>query len=87
MRMRIIEMDAKDVTIKRLRKTMREATDFDIIYVKGWGQIQKLCKTYAIGPVPEKDDSDPLSDYSAWSYGLIEKMVLWYVKRDLKLVA
>lgn len=82
--MNIIELK-KATPIKELRKLMRSlnkdgSTLSDLIIVEGIGQIQKICNRYAFGPVPEKDDSDPMSDYSAWTYGLTETVVLNFVK-------
>lgn len=82
--------EIKEVTIKGIRKAMRElnkdgGTLSDIILIPGWGQIRKIGNSYAVGPVPEKDDSDPMSDYSACVYGLKESWVLGYIKADLKI--
>ena len=74
-----------EVTIKAVRKAMRAAENFETILVKGWGQIRKIGGRYAVGPLPEDDDSDPYTDYSAWSYCHREKWVLDDIARDLKL--
>lgn len=74
------------MTIKEIRKEMRALSGQEynkVILVEGWGQIKKIGRTYAIGPLPEEDDSDPYTDYSAWSYGLKESWVLDYIKHDL----
>lgn len=76
------------MTIKEIRKQMRElnkdgGTLSGVILVPGWGQIQKIGSNYAIGPLPEDDDSDPYTDYSAWSYGWKEKWILDDIKRVL----
>lgn len=73
------------MTIKEIRKAMRESTKDgktlgDVILVEGICQIQKIGSRYAIGPTPENDDSDPMTDYSAWTYGLREKWVLDYIE-------
>lgn len=74
------------MAIKDIRKKMR-ALDGEhyneTILIEGWGQIKKIGRTYAIGPLPEEDDSDPYTDYSAWSYGLKESWVLDYIRTDL----
>ena len=80
----------KPTTIKEVRKEMRNLnkngeTLSATILVEGWGQIQKIGNGYAIGPLPEYDDSDPMTDYSAWSYGLKESWVLDYIKRGLQI--
>ena len=78
------------MTIKEIRKAMRNLnkdgeTLSGVILVEGWGQIQKIGSTYAIGPLPEKDDSDPYTDYSAWTYGWKESWVLDLIKRELNI--
>jgi len=78
------------MTIKEIRKQMRElnkdgGTLSEVILIPGWGQIQKIGTRYAIGPLPENDDSDPMTDYSAWSYGWKEKWILDDIKRVLKI--
>ena len=77
-----------ELTVKGIRKAMRsiESTDYGtVILVPGWGQIKKIGSSYAVGPLPEDDDSDPMTDYSAWTYGCKESWVLDWIKRDLKL--
>lgn len=89
--MRVITISPR--TTKEIRKEMRSlnkdgGTLSDTILVEGWGQIKKIgnsARSYAIGPLPENDDSDPYTDYSAWSYGLRETWVLDYIKRDLEI--
>lgn len=79
--------------IKEIRKQMRELnkngeTLSEIILVPGYGQIRKIGSTslgYAVGPLPEYDDSDPMTDYSAWVYGLREKWILDDIKRRLNI--
>ena len=73
------------MTVKELRRMMRNSKKDghflgEIILVEGAGQIQKIGNRYAVGPVPELDDSDPLTDYSAWTYGLRESWVLNFFK-------
>lgn len=68
-------------TIKDVRKAMRTMNEFDTILINCWGQITKIGKTYAIGPVPEKDDSDVITGYSAWSYCLRESWIIDYIKK------
>lgn len=72
------------MTINEIRKQMRELNkNSEIILIEGWGQIQKIGSGYAIGPLPENDDSDPMRDYSAWSYGWKEKWILDDIKKRL----
>lgn len=86
--MTVITITRKDATIKEIRRTMRGLESYSqTILVEGWGQITKTGKTYAIGPVPEMDDSDPMTDYSAWNYGLKESWVLDYIKSALNLAS
>ena len=78
------------MTIKEIRKQMRSLnkdgeTLSSVILVPGWGQIQKIGSSYAIGPLPENDDSDPITDYSAWTYGWKESWVLDLIKRELNI--
>lgn len=76
------------MTIKEIRKEMREMnkngeTLSKILVVEGWGQIQKIGSRYAVcGMV---DDSDPMTDYSAWTYGMKEKWILDSIKRTLNI--
>lgn len=65
-------------TIKEIRKAMRNLENWhETLLIKGICQIVKTGKTgYAYGPVPELDDSDPMTDYSAWTYCLKEKYIL-----------
>lgn len=75
----------KDNTIKELRKAMRSMPKDNygaIILVEGWGQIKKICNSYAVGPLPENDDSDILTDYSAWTYCCRESWVLDWIRKD-----
>ena len=76
------------MTIKEIRKEMRNlnkdgGTVSKAILIEGWGQIQKIGNRYAIGPLPEYDDSDPMTDYSAWSYGWKETWILDDIRRNL----
>lgn len=75
----------KFTSIKEIRKAMRNAEQFSTILVDGWGQIKKIGNSYAIGPLPENDDSDPMTDYSAWSYCWKEKWILDDIKRNLNI--
>lgn len=75
----------KFTSIKEIRKEMRNAEQFKIILIDGWGQIKKIGNSYAIGPLPENDDSDPMTDYSAWSYCWKEKRILDDIKRNLNI--
>lgn len=76
------------MTIKEIRKAMRAMnkngeTLSKILVVEGWGQIQKIGSRYAVcGMV---DDSDPLTDYSAWVYGMKESWILDSIKRTLNI--
>jgi len=76
------------MTIKEIRKTMRNLNKdgrsvSETVLIPGYGQIKKIGKSYAVGPLPENDDSDPLTDYSAWVYGWKESWVLDDIKRVL----
>ena len=85
---RIIRREIKKMTIKEIRKTMRALNKdgrsvSETVLIPGYGQIKKIGKSYAVGPLPENDDSDPLTDYSAWVYGWKESWVLDDIKRVL----
>lgn len=77
------------MTIKEIRKAMRELNKdggcvSEIILVEGYGQIRKIGRRsdgYAVGPLPENDDSNPMTDYSAWTYGMRESWILDDIKR------
>ena len=79
------------MTIKEIRKAMRELNKdggsvSEAILVPGWGQIRKIGQRsdgYAIGPLPEDDHSDPMTDYTDWSYGWKEKWVLDRIAEQL----
>lgn len=85
--MTITTIKREEATIKEIRKAMRNAEKFfESILIEGWGQIKKTGKgSYAIGPLPEDDDSDPMTDYSAWTYGMRESWILDDIKRDLNI--
>lgn len=68
------------MTKKEVRKAMRSLQDLEKLHIKSWGQIQKIGKTYAI--CGEVDDSDPMRDYSAWSYGWKESWILDTLTRE-----
>ena len=78
------------MTIKEIRKTMRNLNKdgrsvSETVLIPGYGQIKKIGKNYAVGPLPEYDDSDPMTDYSAWVYGWKESWVLDDIKRKLNI--
>ena len=76
-------------TIPNIRKAMRNISRDDYettLLIPGWGQIKKIGKRYAVGPLPEDDDSDILTDYSAWSYDVSEGQVLDWIKSELNSV-
>lgn len=78
------------MTIKEIRKQLRELNKdggsvSETILIPGWGQVKKIGSTYAVGPLPEKDDSDWMTDYSAWCYGWREKWVLDDIKKRLNI--
>ena len=77
----------KFTTIKEIRKIMRTMNDFDYVLIEGWGQITKIGKRYATGPLPEKDDSDVITGYSAWSYCLRESWVIDDIKKFFNVAA
>lgn len=77
-------------TVKDLRRTLRAMNGerLDEITVDGWGRIKKIGTgraPYALGPLPEDDDSDPYTDYSAWSYCNTESDIIRYLQDDLHL--
>lgn len=73
------------MTIKDIRKAMRSLEAGNTLFIPKWGQIQKIGDSYAIGPIPEKDDSDPMHDYSAWNYGWKESWILDNIKKTLQI--
>ena len=76
----------KPESIKEIRKAMRNLESIhETLLVEGIGQIKKFGKSYAYGPTPEKDDSDPVSDYDAWTYGWKEGWILDDIKRAAKI--
>lgn len=67
----------KAESIKEIRKAMRNLESWhETLLIEGVRQIRKTGKTYAVGPLPEDDDSDPMTDYTAWTYGMREKWIL-----------
>lgn len=84
--MTITIIKKEEATVKNIRKAMRNAEKWnETILIEGWGQIKKGGSGYALGPLPEDDDSDPMTDYSAWSYGWKEKWVLDDIKRNMNI--
>ena len=78
---------SENATINDIRKAMRAIGKDDYsttILVPGWGQIKKVGNRYAVGPLPEFDDSDILTDYSAWTYCLKESWVLEDIENHLR---
>lgn len=76
----------KPESIKEIRKAMRSLESFhETLLIEGIGQIRKTGKTYAYGPTPDKDDSDSVRDYSAWTYGWKESWILEDIKRNAKI--
>lgn len=73
------------MTIKEIRKQMRGLKEFETMTVAGYGQIQKIGKGYAVGPLAEDDDSNIYTDYSAWVYGWKEAWVLDSIKTTLNI--
>ena len=65
-------------SIKDIRKAMRSLESWhETLLINGICQIIKTGNTgYSKGPTPENDDSNPYTDYSAWSYCLKEKWIL-----------
>ena len=76
-----------NATIKEIRKAMRTMDDgcMETLLIEGWGQIKKIGKRYCRGPLPELDDSDPMTDYTAWSFGWSEKYLLEDIARVLEI--
>lgn len=71
----------KFTTIKEIRKAMRAMNQFDYLLIEGFGQITKIGKLYASGPLPEDDDSDVITGYSAWSYCQRESWIIDDIKK------
>lgn len=68
----------ENATIKNIRKAMRGLENhYETLLIEGWGQIKKLGPArYARGPLPELDESDPMRDYTDWTYGWKESWLL-----------
>lgn len=82
--MTIITITKENATVKEIRRTMRSLESFHTtLIIEGWGQIRKTGKTYSHGPLPEQDDSDPMTDYTAWTYGWKESWLIDDMKRSL----
>ena len=77
----------KFTTIKEIRKAMRTMGTCDVLLIEGWGQIMKICNRYAVGPLPEKDDSDVITGYSAWCYCWRESWVIDDIKKFFNVAA
>lgn len=83
----------KDLTVKNIRKEMRalkssEQSVSDRLLIPGYGQVQCIgrgSRPYAVGPLPEYDDTDVYRDYTAWTYGWAEGWVLDDIKRTLNI--
>lgn len=77
----------KFTTIKEIRKAMRAMNQFDYLLIEGFGQITKIGKLYASGPLPEDDDSDVITGYSAWSYCQRESWIIDDIKKFFNVAA
>lgn len=73
------------MTKKELRKALRDLPNFGQILIPGWGQVKKIGKSYAVGPLPEKDDSDIMHDHSAWTYGFKLSWAVDMIARETNL--
>lgn len=71
------------MTRKELRNAIRSLQEFEILHVKGWGQIQKIGNHYAI--CGEVDHSDPYTDYCDWSFGWKLSWIVEMIQKELKL--
>lgn len=71
------------MTKKELRKQLRELGNMEVLMIKDWGKAQKIGERYAI--CKGEDDSDPMTDYSAWTYGCRVKWIVEWVSKDLGL--
>lgn len=85
--MEITIITKEQATVKNIRKTMRGLKSFhETLIIEGWGQIRKTGTSgYAHGPLPEEDDSDPVRDYTAWTYGWKESWLIDDIKRNLQI--
>ena len=84
--MTVITITKENATVKEIRRTMRGLESFhETLIIEGWGQIRKTGKTYSHGPLPEFDDSDPMTDYTAWTYGWKESWLIDDIKRSLQI--
>lgn len=75
-------------SIKATKKALRNLQPMECIIIVGWGQVQRIgdgAKSFCVGPLPENDDSDIMTDYSAWTYGLRQSWIAEWIARDLKL--
>jgi hypothetical protein len=77
----------KFTTIKEIRKAMRAMNQFDYLLIEGFGQITKIGKLYACGPLPEDDDSDVITGYSAWCYCQRESWIIDDIKKFFNVAA
>ena len=74
------------MTIREIRKAMRSLGSVtETLTIDGWGQIKKIGSRYAVGPLPERDDTDLMRDYDSWTYGMRESWILDDIKRTLKI--
>lgn len=81
----------EEMTIKSIRKAMRSLKKEDEnelvrLLIPGWGQIEYCyggSGCYAVGPLPENDDTDLQQDYDAWAYGCKESWILEWIEKKL----
>ena len=67
------------MTKKELRKAIKSLDNMEVLVIDDWGKVQNIFGRYAI--CVGEDDSDPMTDYSAWSYGWkIKRIVDYYAK-------
>lgn len=84
--MKVTIIKKEDATVKAIRKAMRGMErHFETLIIEGWGQIKKSGNTYSHGPLPEDDDSDPMTDYTAWTYGWKESWLIDDIKRHMNI--
>ena len=75
----------KPESIKEIRKALRSLENFETLLIEGIGQVKKIGKSYAYGPLPEDDETDLMRDYDDWSYCWKESWILDDIRRTAKI--
>lgn len=72
----------KETTVKEIKRALKALGDMEVLTIEGWGKVQNIFGRYAV--CKGEDDSDPLTDYSAWCYGWKQTHIAETVIADMQ---